>query len=68
MTRERRELMQTLFVSVCRDSGFQLDAVEAATMASKVLGAHPLELWRAMPSLSGMDEIAAGRHAASRPR
>jgi hypothetical protein len=57
-----RELLQSLFIRVCRESGFKLDSVTAATLVAKTLGVSPLEIWVAMPSLTVMDEIAAGTH------
>jgi hypothetical protein len=62
-----RELIQSVFIRVCRDSGFGLDAVRAADLTAMMLGLHPLEIWIAMPSFSVMEEIAAGRHPAARP-
>jgi hypothetical protein len=61
----KRETTQTLFVRVCRDSGFQLDAVRAAQLTASMVGCHPLEVWLAMPSLTVMNEIAAGTHPAA---
>ena len=61
-----RKLTQDVFVRVCRDSGFTIDATRAAIIAAQMLNKHPLEVWLAMPSLDVMDEIAAGRHAAAK--
>lgn len=60
-----RETKQQMFIRVCRDSRFALDAVRAAGVAALALRCHPLEIWLAMPSLSVMDDIAAGRHPAA---
>jgi hypothetical protein len=60
-----RETIQQMFVRVCRDSGFKLDTMRAATLAARVLGISPLEIWIALPSLNVMDQIAAGTHPAA---
>jgi hypothetical protein len=59
-------MIQELFIRVCRDSGFTLDAARAAGVAAIAFGCHPLEVWMAMPSLDVMNEIAAGKHPAAR--
>ena len=59
-----RETKQQLFIRVCRDSGWRLDAIAAAKLTARVLGSHPMLIWAAMPSLDVMNEIAEGRHPA----
>jgi hypothetical protein len=48
-------MIQELFIRVCRDSGFTLDAARAAGVAAIAFGCHPLEVWMAMPSLDVMN-------------
>lgn len=57
--------IQKVYIRVCRDSGFKMDGVQAATLAAKVIGCSPLEIWLAMPSLNVMDQIAKGDHPAA---
>ena len=57
-----QKTIQAVFIRVCRDSGFTLDAAHAARLVAKTLVCHPLEVWLAMPSLDVMNEIAAGTH------
>lgn len=62
MTEISRETKQDLFIRTCRDSGFRLDAIDAAIITANAIGCHPLEIWTAMPSLSVMEKIAKGNH------
>lgn len=64
---ERRKLIQDMYVRVCRDSGFQLSWEQATKLTAKVGGWHPLDVWMAMPSMDVMEEIAEGKHPASKP-
>ena len=59
-----RTEIQNLYIRVCRDSGWQMDYIEAAKLAARVGGFHPMDVWIAMPSLSTMREIAHGDHPA----
>jgi hypothetical protein len=61
-----RQLIQQLYIRVCRDSGFRFDAVRAAQFVGEMLNTSALVVWLAMPSFSVMEEIAAGRHPAAR--
>lgn len=61
--KERMELLQTLYIRMCRDSHFGLKAASAATIVGSMLGISPLEVWIAMPSLDDMDRVASGQHA-----
>lgn len=65
MDKRRREDLQAVFIRVCRDSGFRLDYARAAQLAAKVLGAHPMDIWIALPSLDVMQQIAEGSHPAA---
>ena len=60
-----REEKQQVFIRVCRDSGFRLEAVSAATLAATALRCSPLEIWTAVGSLDTMDAIANGSHPAA---
>ena len=64
--RQDRQLIQKIYVRICRDSGFGLDNIRAAILTGRIVGCHPLEVWAAMPSLDVMAEIAAGTHLAAR--
>jgi len=57
-----RKTRQDVFIRVCRDSKFTMDAVKAATFAALVLDCHPLEIWLAMPDFNTMERIADGSH------
>jgi hypothetical protein len=63
-----RTTIQQIYVRVCRDSGFGLDSIRAATLTANMVGCSPLEVWLAMPSLDVMDEIAAGQHPVAKGR
>jgi len=62
---EERELIQQIYIRVCRDSAFTLDLHRACALAAKIVGKHPLDIWMAMPSLDVMFGIAAGTHPAA---
>lgn len=57
-----RKLIQSVYIRVCGESGFQLDWVQAAQIASGVLKIHPLQLWNAFACIDQMQEIAFGNH------
>jgi len=57
-----RETIQSLYIRVCRDSGWQLPYDRAAHLAGKVGGFHAMDVWIALPSLEVMMQIAAGDH------
>ena len=61
-----REEARQVFVRVCHDSGFRLSEIQAAQLTGRIVGAHPLQVWCAFPSLTVMAEIAAGTHPAVR--
>lgn len=56
-----RKLKQDVYIRVCKDSGFQLEATRAAILAANIIGCHPLEIWIAL-DLSNMERIASGEH------
>jgi hypothetical protein len=64
--RHERKTVQDVFIRVCRDSGYSMNAIKAAGVAAAAMKCHPLDVWLAMPSLYVMDEIAAGTHPACR--
>ena len=51
-----------MYIRVCQDSGFGLDAVDAAVVAGRAVGIHPLEIWIAFSSLDVMRDVACGEH------
>lgn len=61
-----KQKIRDVYIRVCRDSGFSMDSIKAATLTGVVVGCHPLEVWLAMPSLDVMDQIAAGNHPAAK--
>jgi hypothetical protein len=65
MSKHSRETIQQVFIQVCRDSRFSMDAADAAHFAAKMLDCDPLEIWFAMSSFSIMEEIARGTHPRS---
>lgn len=58
-----RKLKQDVYIRVCKDSGFLLSSTDAAILAAKVLGCHPLEIWIAL-DFCYMEKIASGEHPA----
>ncbi|MEN6545663.1 MAG: hypothetical protein ABFE07_06435 [Armatimonadia bacterium] len=59
-----REFRQKVFIRVCRDSGFQLDPIQAAIIAAGVIGCHPLQMLCAL-DMDNMRRIADGSHPAA---
>ena len=59
-----RKAITDLYVRLCRDSNFSLDAIRAAQLTASVLKLHPLEVWLAMPSMSVTELVASGNHPA----
>ena len=57
-----RETITSIYVRVCKESGFGLDAIQAAQLTARIVGCHPLDVWTAMPGLDVMDAIATGNH------
>lgn len=58
-----RHEIQTLYVRVCRDSGYRLPYDRAAALVSDMIGAGTaLEIWLQFSSVATMMEIAEGRH------
>lgn len=65
MTSLARRFRQQIFIRVCRDSGFRVDAINAAYLAAMIARCHPLHIWLAMPDMDTMERIAAGKHPAA---
>lgn len=63
MTPEERKLMQDVYIRVCKDSGFLLNASQAAIFAAKIIECHPLEIWLSL-DFDLMNRIASGEHPA----
>lgn len=57
-----RKTVQDVFIRVCRDSMWQIDAINAAKLTASVVGKHPLQVWSDVGSLDIMNQIAAGTH------
>ena len=62
-----RSTIQSLFIRVCRDSGFMIECTNAATLVANIAKIHPLQVWEAM-DMSIMEQIAAGLHPACNRR
>lgn len=56
------QTMQAMFIRLCRDSRFQLDAVRAAQLTAIACEVSPLEIWLALKSWGNMERIANGTH------
>jgi len=59
-----RKLKQEVYIRICQDSGWQLDYIEAAKLAGKVLTCHPFEVYNAFGDMSNMQKVATGEHPA----
>ena len=53
--------IQALYVRVCRDSGFRMEAARAAHMVAVILKTDALKVWLELGT-DNMDRIAAGTH------
>jgi hypothetical protein len=60
-----RSTMQQVYIRLCRDSCFTIDAVRAAQLAAAVCNVHPLQIWLAL-DWDTMQRIAAGTHPLTR--
>ncbi len=56
-----RKLKQDVYIRVCKDSGFKLTSTNAAILAAKSIGCHPLEIWMAL-DMDLMNRISSGEH------
>lgn len=59
-----RKLKQDLYIRVCKDSGWQLEYIQAAILAGKVLNCHPFEVYSAFGDMDTMRKVASGEHPA----
>lgn len=59
-----RQMVQNLFIRICRDSQWSIDAIRAAKLTGQIVGKHPLLVWDDIGSLDIMHSIAAGEHPA----
>jgi len=57
-----RQTVQNVFIRVCRDSRWSMDAIKAAKLTGKIVGKHPLLVWADVGTLDIMHQIAAGTH------
>jgi hypothetical protein len=55
-----RETIQKLFIRICKDSGYQLDFVQAAYLTGKILAISALEVWIAFADVKLMERISNG--------
>ena len=59
-----RKLKQDLYIRACKDSGWQLDYIEAAKLVGKIFNCHPFEVYAAFGDMSNMQKVAKGEHPA----
>lgn len=64
-TIERKQI-QDVFIRVCRDSGFKMEASAAAIFAAQLIQISPLEVWTAIGSMDTMRKIAQGTHSSTK--
>jgi hypothetical protein len=57
-----RKFLQDAYIRVCKDSGWQIDGIEAAKLTAKVIGCHPYQIWTAFGYLDTMLEVSKGDH------
>ena len=57
-----RELKQIVFIRVCRDSGFNMNFIDAAILTANVLNCHPMDIWVSIGGFNNMKSIALGNH------
>ena len=57
-----RKLKQDLYIRVCKDSGWQLEYIQAAKLVGKILNCHPFEVYAAFGDMDNMQKVAAGEH------
>lgn len=58
-----RKRKQDSFIRICKDSGFNMDYIEAAKLAASVVGCHPFDISAAFSyDLGIMRTIATGDH------
>jgi len=58
---EVRKLRQDVFIRVCKDSGYRMDHIQAASIAAGVAQCHPLDIWKPL-GVDNMEKIATGNH------
>ncbi len=63
---ERNAEIIALYVRVCRDGNFKLDAITAAHLVGRMMRTTPLSVWLALGSMDAMERIANGTHPAVR--
>ena len=60
MERSEQRLLQQLYLRICKDSGYRLDATRAAILAGQTAGVSPLLVWIAVGSFDCMERGARG--------
>lgn len=57
-----RKIITDAYVRVCKDSGFQLEAVRASQITASMLGIHPLDVLGALGTMQALEQVADGTH------
>lgn len=60
---EERKIRTNLYIRICKDSGYTIPYDQAAQLAAKIVGWHPLSFMGDI-GLDNMKKIATGRHPA----
>lgn len=64
-----RNLIKKVYISVCKDSGFNLHWEDAAVLTADILNILPLEVGLAFNKMHELNQIALGLHpSAPNPR
>lgn len=61
-----RKQIQDVYIRVCKDSGFQMEFIQATIFAAKLLKLHPWGVYDAFGDMSAMKAIATGSHPITR--
>lgn len=61
MTLDRKTLCM-IYIRVCRDSLWQMDYINAAHFAAKLIDVQPFDIYTAIGSFQDMENIAKGLH------
>ena len=66
MVKVERKTIQDLYIRICKDSKFNMGAIEVAIFAANVLNISPFEVYSAFSDLRTMNEVASGEHPAAK--
>jgi len=61
----KRGQIQMAYVRICKDSGFKMDAIDAANLTARIMGCHGIEVMGAL-GFKNMKNIASGAHPSAR--